>query len=381
MADEKKKKWFFRKLWESVANTVVLAPRALLATTTCAGQLLRNFLATDVNGGQSLKYKQSLKNYGKKLTYTLSAPVTAFSPKLKQKRGKLDKVPGPKERSKDMVRYDYYGRTIGRAAKYQPQLAIDAWLLWSEGIESMLYLDKESPMYTGPWPTIKQKGKNLFKSVVMPLEPLYRWSQNKLGRFGGKKKSESKSAEKSEKKEEPKKQEESKPIVKQEEKKPDEQSKKIEKSKENPHTESEKFEKAIKEKDNAFVDKELEERGYPTWGALNDTKKWSDTTKLKSIDELKNKQKAETQAKINADVEAKKWKNLSKEDKEKYKKDFEKLLENNITEDGVLTRAKKNKKGTNMEQVLKTLDKENPTFATFIDDEILAKKAPASAAS
>lgn len=83
-------------------------------------------MATDVNGGQSLKYKQSLKNYGKKLTYALSAPVTAFSPKLKQKRGKLDKVPGPKERSKDMVRYDYYGRTIGRAAKYQPQLAIDA---------------------------------------------------------------------------------------------------------------------------------------------------------------------------------------------------------------------------------------------------------------
>jgi hypothetical protein len=34
-----------------------------------------------------------------------------------------------------------------------------------------------------------------------------------------------------------------------------------------------------------------------------------------------------------------------------------------------------------MEQVLKTLDKENPTFATFIDDEILAKKAPASAAA
>lgn len=30
----------------------------------------------------------------------------------------------------------------------------------------------------------------------------------------------------------------------------------------NPHTESEKFEKAIKEKDDAFVDKELAERGY-----------------------------------------------------------------------------------------------------------------------
>jgi hypothetical protein len=29
-----------------------------------------------------------------------------------------------------------------------------------------------------------------------------------------------------------------------------------------------------------------------------------------------------------------------------------------------------------MEEVLRKLDKENVTFATFIDDEILAKKTP-----
>jgi len=153
----------------------------------------------------------------------------------------------------------------------------------------------------------------------------------------------------------------------------------VEKSVEKPPQESDRFQKAIQEKDDKFIDKELAERGYPTWGILADTKKWSETTQAKSIDEPKAKQKAETQTKINNEIEAKKRKNLSKEDKEKYKKDFTTLLENNITEEGVLARAKKNKKGSNLDQILRTLDKEHPTFATFIDDEILAKKTPASA--
>jgi hypothetical protein len=48
-------------------------------------------------------------------------------------------------------------------------------------------------------------------------------------------------------------------------------------------------------------------------------------------------------------------------------------LENDLTERGVLAWAKKHNKGNDLEQILKTLDKENVTFATFIDDEILAK--------
>ena len=56
-----------------------------------------------------------------------------------------------------------------------------------------------------------------------------------------------------------------------------------------------------------------------------------------------------------------------------YKKEFEIMLENDLTEKGVLAWAKKHNKGNTLEQVLKTLDKENITFATFIDDEILAK--------
>jgi hypothetical protein len=48
-------------------------------------------------------------------------------------------------------------------------------------------------------------------------------------------------------------------------------------------------------------------------------------------------------------------------------------LGNDLTERGVLAWAKKHNKGNDLEQILKTLDKENITFATFIDDEILAK--------
>lgn len=155
----------------------------------------------------------------------------------------------------------------------------------------------------------------------------------------------------------------------------------------NPHTESEKFEKAIKEKDDAFVDKELAERGYAPWGSLREsnksemTIKKSDEDKPKNIDEWKKKQKAEASAKDQTEIEAKKRKNLSKEDKAIHKKEFEKLLENDVSEKGVLARAKKHNKGANLEQILRTLDKENITFATFIDDEILAKKTSEKAAA
>lgn len=110
------------------------------------------------------------------------------------------------------------------------------------------------------------------------------------------------------------------------------------------------------------------------------TIKKSDEDKPKNIDEWKKKQKAEASAKDQTEIEAKKRKNLSKEDKATHKKEFEKLLGNNITEDGVLARAKKHKKGNTIEEVMSTLDKENITFSTFIEDEILAKKTAASAA-
>ena len=389
MAD-KKKRSLIRKIWESIVNTALLWPRTILATTTFAGQLLRNFLATDVNGWQSLSYKQTIKNYGKKLSYALSAPVTAFSPKLKQKRGPLDKVPGPKERNKDTVRCAYMGMTSGRISKYTAQLAIDAWLLWSEWLESMLYLDKESPMYTGPWPTITQKLKNFGKSIIMPFEPIFRRSQNKLWLFGGKKKA----------KVEAKKPEENKkveiPVV--ETKKPEEVKKvevpkvakvaegKKDKPVENPQTESDLFQKKIEEKDDKFLDEELAERWYGPGGKLSEeskpeskpekpASKLSDTPP-KTIDEIKKNNKAVAEKKDKDEQDQKKWKNLDPKFKVEYGKEYKKMLNGKVSKDWVIQRWIKNNKGKTIKEITTTLKKDdNIQFASYIEDEILDKAA------
>jgi hypothetical protein len=137
-----------------------------------------------------------------------------------------------------------------------------------------------------------------------------------------------------------------------------------------------------KKQDDKFIDKKLADRWNESGGKSSEKKSESnpkkDASKLwddkpKNIDDIKNIQKAESASKSDAEIEAKKWKNLNKEDKDLHKKDFEKNLENDLTEKWVLAWAKKNNKGNNLEQILETLNKENITFATFIDDEILAK--------
>lgn len=128
------------------------------------------------------------------------------------------------------------------------------------------------------------------------------------------------------------------------------------------------------------ADKKPETKTDSKTDTPTETEKWATSKteeKAKSIGDVKNKRKAEASAKDQAEKEAKRRKNLSKEDKADHKKNFEQLLENNMTEDGVLARAKKHKKGNTIEEVMSTLDKENITFATFIEDEILAKKTAA----
>ncbi len=144
-------------------------------------------------------------------------------------------------------------------------------------------------------------------------------------------------------------------------------------STEEPQEEKTGFQQAIKNKDDDFINKELANRWYGPGGSLKTPTK----EKATSIPEIKQQFQKEAQAKKNAEIESKKRKNLGKEEKEMYKKEFTNLLENDLSEKGVLARAKKNNKGNDMETILKTLDKEYPTFATFIDDEILAKNAPA----
>ncbi len=187
---------------------------------------------------------------------------------------------------------------------------------------------------------------------------------------------------------EPKKEE--KPATKPEEKKVDTPAEKkteetkapLEMSKEDPHAESAMLQQKIKEKDDAFIDKELAERGYGPGGELAETpKKEQSKEKATSIADIEKQRKAEAFAKDQAEIEAKKRKNMPKDEKEKLRKEFAKLLDNRITEEWVIAWGKKYNKGNNMEEILKRVDKENVTFATFIDDEILAKKAPEKAAA
>jgi len=211
--------------------------------------------------------------------------------------------------------------------------------------------------------------------------------EKRIGFFGTWWTSEKKEEEKKpeEKKPEEKKPEEKKPEVKKEEEKKeekkiketvqDEKPKKVSKAvEENPHEESNLYEKKIKENDDKFLDKELSDRGYSSGGSLIDESKKEE--KGTSINEIKNQRTRATLEKERGEIESKKRKNQNKDQKIELKKEFGKLLENNFTEKWILTRAKKHNKGNTMEEVLRKLDKENVTFATFIDDEILAKKTP-----
>ncbi len=156
------------------------------------------------------------------------------------------------------------------------------------------------------------------------------------------------------------------------EKKAEEIKKTLDKPQEDPHAESVMFQEKIKEKDDAFINKELAERGYGPGADL--------APKATSIADIEKQRKAEAMAKMQAEIEAKKRKNLPKDEKEKLRKEFAKLLDNRLTEEWVIAWGKKHNKGKDMEEILRRVDKENITFSTFIDDEILAKQAPAKAA-
>lgn len=264
----------------------------------------------------------------------------------------------------------------------------------------MLYLDKESPMYTGPWPTIKQKFKNLWKSIIMPFEPIFRRSQNKLWIFGGRKKT-----EKSEKKPEEKKPEEKKPEVKPEEKKieagpietkPVEVKKSNDKAPEaqNPERGSaERMKKMEAEGNDAEVDKYLAERWKPAGAEFWSDKKTidgvnakqkaeaeekkakEDWDKPKTIDGIKKEQKEES-AKKDQEERNKNFPKRSELDdkfKKKYKEEYDAILKKPNRE-WVIARWKEAKLWTEPEEIVKNLQEKDPTFAGYIEDEILNKK-------
>jgi len=99
------------------------------------------------------------------------------------------------------------------------------------------------------------------------------------------------------------------------------------------------------------------------------------------MDELKQQHKIESEKKDLADAQKKEWKFLDRREKIKYETEFKKTLDNTMTEEGVLARGKKEKIGDTMDEILATLKKEYPTFAGYIEEEILTKKDPLSNAA
>lgn len=112
-------------------------------------------------------------------------------------------------------------------------------------------------------------------------------------------------------------------------------------------------------------------------------KEVASSEKPKTMDELKQQHKLESEKKS---VEETKrtlgdWKTMDEKFKKEYSKEYEKMFGWTVSEESVVERGKKNKKWENMEQLLTTLKKENPVMAGFIEDEILAKQAPATQAA
>ncbi len=173
-----------------------------------------------------------------------------------------------------------------------------------------------------------------------------------------------------------------------------EEPKKIEKSSEDPHKESDAIQKKILEKDDTFLDKELAERWYGPGGKLwkestPDPKKPdpkekpvvvnkpADWDKPKSIDEIEKKRKEEWEKKDEAEQKKNypERKSLDPKFKIQYKKDYEKQLGDAPNKAKVIERWKKWKKWENIDEILTTVKKENPTMAGYIEEEILNKAA------
>lgn len=119
----------------------------------------------------------------------------------------------------------------------------------------------------------------------------------------------------------------------------------------------------------------MKERGYPRGWKLKNS---DIEEKPKTLEALHKKHKNESEKKDQIEQSKKEWKNLGRKEKSKNASEYEKLFDNTMTEEWVLARAKKNNLWDNIDQILITLKKENPTMAGYIEEEILAKKAPLS---
>ncbi|MCX6824407.1 MAG: hypothetical protein NT085_04770 [candidate division SR1 bacterium] len=163
---------------------------------------------------------------------------------------------------------------------------------------------------------------------------------------------------------------------------------------ENPHIESDVFQKKIQEKDDAFLDKELADRGFGPGGKLSKetksesklgnpapkeekpTKPATPEKKPSSIQDVKeeDKKKSEKADKAEKEKDFPEWKTLPDKFKKEYKKEYDKTLKNNPTPQGIIARGKESKMGDKPEEIIKNFKEKDPTFAGYME-EIFNKAA------
>lgn len=64
---------------------------------------------------------------------------------------------------------------------------------------------------------------------------------------------------------------------------------------------------------------------------------------------------------------------MEKKDKETRKKEYEKILEGDLTKEWIIARGKKAKMWDSPEKIVKNLKEKDPTFVGYMEEEILAK--------
>ena len=72
---------------------------------------------------------------------------------------------------------------------------------------------------------------------------------------------------------------------------------------------------------------------------------------------------------------------MNRREKAIHEKEFKQILNNDITKEWIIQRAKKNNKWKTIDQILETVKKENPAFAGYIQEEIIEKEKPSNQAA
>lgn len=96
----------------------------------------------------------------------------------------------------------------------------------------------------------------------------------------------------------------------------------------------------------------------------------------KSIEQLQQKNIQESQEKEQKEQSENfpTWKTLDPKIKAGYKKEYDKLLKNNTTKDGIIARGKEAKMWDTPEEIIKNFKEKDPTFVGYME-EILSKSA------